>query len=300
MKKPLAFIIEDDRDIAALFRHVLDMAGYQTEVMLDGQDAVDLLSSIRPDIVFLDLQLPSVSGLDILKIIRTDKKLKTVSVIVVTAFAHYLDNLPAEPDLVMLKPVDINHLIELAGRLRGTKKTSEEQPFDETTNVYNLSFFSLRMIYALERIKQMELTRFGVMFAQLDGLSDLKERVSESEYNDFLHDLAEKMTSKVRPTDTVGWSPDGYFLILIDAVISEDAALILARRVDQWLTGYLEEIPVADGLKVKTGLLVCDSEYADTEAIMDDLSYSRNKIAYEQEIEKRLYFRESLQALRNN
>lgn len=299
MKKPLAFIIEDDRDIAALFRHVLDMAGYQTEVVLDGQDAVDLLSSIRPDIVFLDIQLPSVSGLDILKLLRTDKSLKATSVIVVTAFAHYLENLPAEPDLVMLKPVDINHLIELAGRLRGTKRMTEQQPYDETTNLYNLSFFTLRMIYALERIKQMKLTRFGVMYAQLEGLSDLKEQIEESVFNDFLHEMAEKITSNVRPTDTLAWSPEGYFLTLIDSVPSDEAALILTQRVDQWLRTYLKQIPFGGDLNVKTGVLVCDSEYGDTEEILEDLNYSRTRVAYPENIENRIYFRESLLALRN-
>ena len=288
MKKPLAFIIEDDRDIAALFRHVLDMTGYQTEVALDGQDAVDLLSSIRPDIVFLDIQLPSVSGLDILKLIRTEKRLKTTSVIVVTAFAHYLDKLPAEPDLVMLKPVDINHLFELAGRLRGTKRIT-----------YNLSFFTLRMIYALERIKQMVMMRFGVMFAQIEGLSDLKEQVGESVFNEFLKDLASKITSTIRPTDTIAWSPDGYLLILIDAVSSNEAALILASRVDHWLTTYLEKSPFSGDLGVKTGVLICDSDYENADVILDDLNFSRTQITYDEEIKKRLYYRESLQDLRN-
>ena len=299
MKKPLAFIIEDDRDIAALFRHVLDMTGYQTEVALDGQDAVDLLSSIRPDIVFLDIQLPSVSGLDILKLIRTEKRLKTTSVIVVTAFAHYLDKLPAEPDLVMLKPVDINHLFELAGRLRGTKRITEQHPYDETTKLYNLSFFTLRMIYALERIKQMVMMRFGVMFAQIEGLSELKEQVGESVFNEFLKDLASKITSTIRPTDTIAWSPDGYLLILIDAVSSDEAALILARRVDHWLTTYLEKSPLGGDLRLKTGVLICDSDYENADAILDDLYFSRTQITYDEEIKKRLYYRESLQDLRN-
>ena len=199
----------------------------------------------------------------------------------------------------MLKPVDINHLIELAGRLRGTKRMTEQQPYDETTNLYNLSFFTLRMIYALERIKQMKLTRFGVMYAQLEGLSDLKEQIEESVFNDFLHEMAEKITSNVRPTDTLAWSPEGYFLTLIDSVPSDEAALILTQRVDQWLRTYLKQIPFGGDLNVKTGVLVCDSEYGDTEEILEDLNYSRTRVAYPENIENRIYFRESLLALRN-
>jgi DNA-binding response OmpR family regulator len=40
MGKPFALIIEDDRDISALFRHVLDIAGYHTEIILHGKEAV--------------------------------------------------------------------------------------------------------------------------------------------------------------------------------------------------------------------------------------------------------------------
>ena len=39
MEKPIALIVEDDRDIVALFRHVLDLAGYRTEIVLDGKVA---------------------------------------------------------------------------------------------------------------------------------------------------------------------------------------------------------------------------------------------------------------------
>ena len=70
MNKPVAFIVEDDRDIVALFRHVLDIAGYQTEIMLNGKEAMDRLEAFQPHIVLLDLQLPGMSGMDILARMR--------------------------------------------------------------------------------------------------------------------------------------------------------------------------------------------------------------------------------------
>ena len=145
----------------------------------------------------------------------------------------------------------------------------------------------------------MVMMRFGVMFAQIEGLSDLKEQVGESVFNEFLKDLASKITSTIRPTDTIAWSPDGYLLILIDAVSSNEAALILASRVDHWLTTYLEKSPFSGDLGVKTGVLICDSDYENADVILDDLNFSRTQITYDEEIKKRLYYRESLQDLRN-
>jgi DNA-binding response OmpR family regulator len=110
MAKPFVLIIEDERDIAALFRHVVDMLGYRTEIALNGKVATDRLANSQPDIVVLDLNLPEVSGEDILKKIRSDKRLDDTKIIVVTAYAYIAGSLPIEPDLILLKPVDIEQL----------------------------------------------------------------------------------------------------------------------------------------------------------------------------------------------
>ena len=80
MDKPFALLIEDDRDIATLFRHVLDMAGYSSECVYDGIEAMKRLAVLQPDVVLLDLQLPGLSGVDILKKMRADERMKTIPV----------------------------------------------------------------------------------------------------------------------------------------------------------------------------------------------------------------------------
>ena len=87
MDRPFALLIEDDRDVSALFRHVLDMAGYGSESILDGKEAMDRLPTLNPDIVLLDLQLPNMSGIEILKRMRADDKMKNIPVVVITAYA---------------------------------------------------------------------------------------------------------------------------------------------------------------------------------------------------------------------
>src|SRR5690606_24347381 len=135
MDKPIALIVEDDRDILALFRHVLDVAGYHTEIVLDGKDAMERLGSLTPDIVLLDLQLPRMSGLDILKNIRSEERLKNIPVVVITAYAPMADTLPVEPDLLLLKPVDINQLSNLVQRLQATQGALNEPSHEKTTGL---------------------------------------------------------------------------------------------------------------------------------------------------------------------
>ena len=87
VNKPSALIVEDDRDIVALFRHVLDLAGYRTEIALHGKAAVEYLAQSTPDIVLLDLNLPGVSGSEILVMMDADERLKSIPVVVITAHA---------------------------------------------------------------------------------------------------------------------------------------------------------------------------------------------------------------------
>ena len=155
MNKPSALIVEDDRDIVALFRHVQDLAGYRTEIALHGKVAVDYLAQSTPDIVLLDLSLPGVSGNEILALMDADERLKNIPVVVITAHAHLIATLPVQPELVLIKPVNIEQMSNLILRICPTEKTMDSLPWDVLTGVYNRAFFLTRLAYALERAKQL-------------------------------------------------------------------------------------------------------------------------------------------------
>ncbi len=272
MEKPIALIVEDDRDIVALFRHVLDVAGYHTEIVLDGKDAMDRLDVLIPHIVLLDLQLPRVSGIEILKRIRDDERLKRVPVVVITAYAPMADSLPVEPDLLLLKPVDINQLSNLVQRLQVTQGALSEPIHEEITGLYTLPFFSVRMTFSLERIRQSSFRRFGVLFAEVDRLDEVKDHLNEAELRTFLRKLADQFRITLRPTDTMAWSPERkLFLTLIEEIPTPEAPLRIAGRVRDSMKRFLESNDRGLGLRANLGVLLCDSEYQNSDQIINDL-----------------------------
>jgi len=272
MEKPIALIVEDDRDIVALFRHVLDVAGYHTEIVLDGKDAMDRLDVLVPQIVLLDLQLPRVSGIEILKRMRDDERLKRVPVVVITAYAPYADSLPVEPDLLLLKPVDINQLSNLVQRLQVTQGALSEPIHEEITGLYTLPFFSVRMTFSLERIRQSSFRRFGVLFAEVDRLDEVKDHLNEAELRTFLRKLADQFRITLRPTDTMAWSPERkLFLTLIEEIPTPEAPLRIAGRVRDSMKRFLESNDRGLGLRANLGVLLCDSEYQNSDQIISDL-----------------------------
>ena len=275
MEKPFALIIEDDRDIAALFRHVLDIAGYHTEIEMRGKEAMKHLHSVQPDIVLLDLHLPGVSGVQILEQMRADERLKLVPVVVVTAYSRDADSLPVEPDLVLLKPVNLEQLSNLVQRLRTTPGSMREPPWDEPTHLYNRSFFTLRLTYSLERAKQIGHNRFGVLFAELDPIAPLLDLFDESRLNEFLHEVATQLRTTLRPTDTISRFSEGLFLILLEDIFNDDIPGQIARRVRKELGNYLFEKYIESALKVCVGVVLCSAAYETAEEILADVDLAR-------------------------
>src|SRR5580698_103553 len=92
MKKVL--IIEDDQLVANIYSNKFSVDHFQVETAMDGAAGFDLIGTFHPDVVILDLMLPKVSGLDLLKKIRSQPGLEKLPIIV---FSNtYLSNMVQE------------------------------------------------------------------------------------------------------------------------------------------------------------------------------------------------------------
>jgi len=92
MKKIL--IIEDNQIVANVYRNKLAVEGYQVEIALDGETGLKVMRTFKPDMIVLDLMLPKMSGVDVIKQIRSEDDFARLPVIV---FSNtYLTNLIQE------------------------------------------------------------------------------------------------------------------------------------------------------------------------------------------------------------
>ena len=87
---PLVLVVEDERQIAEVLEGYLHRDGFRTESAYDGLTAVKMHRLARPDLVLLDVQLPGMDGLEVLRKIREEAQ---TPVIMVTAMAEDLDKL---------------------------------------------------------------------------------------------------------------------------------------------------------------------------------------------------------------
>jgi CheY-like chemotaxis protein len=92
MKKVL--IIEDDQIIANVYRNKLVVEGYQAECAADGETGLEVMRNLHPDTIILDLMLPKMSGIEVIKAIRSEAEFAKIPIIV---FSNtYLTNMIQE------------------------------------------------------------------------------------------------------------------------------------------------------------------------------------------------------------
>ncbi len=82
-EKKILFV-EDDPVVLTLYRNRLQREGFEVLFAEDGEVALNVLSRVRPDLVVLDLMLPKVNGVDVLKHIRADDRLKATPVLILS------------------------------------------------------------------------------------------------------------------------------------------------------------------------------------------------------------------------
>lgn len=114
-------IVEDDSGISDFVKAELDHEGFETTVAADGRDALEVFESFNPDLILLDVMLPGLSGLEVLRRIR---KTSAVPVIMVTARGETYDRvngLDAGADDYLPKPFEIE---ELLARMRAVLRRS--------------------------------------------------------------------------------------------------------------------------------------------------------------------------------
>ncbi|MGD2027776.1 MAG: GGDEF domain-containing response regulator [Anaerolineales bacterium] len=276
MIQPFAMIIEDDRDTVALFRHVLDFAGYKTEIVLRGEKAIERLEVTTPDIILLDLNLPGVPGTEVLKKIKEDDRLKDIPIIVVTGHSHMAMGLQSETDLILLKPVSVDQLTNLIMRLRPVDSSPPlDPPRDELTGLYNRSFFISRLNYSIERTRQLGGGVFGILFIDYDGFSRVEEQKGKDFANQLLLETAKFFRTVIRPIDTISRFNSDRFFIQIEDLTNKEILTKIAERIQNNLSGYLKDALDID-ITASIGMVFCGPDYLFAEDIIKDADIALN------------------------
>ena len=127
MAEKTVMIIEDEEDAAELFAEMMRVSGYRVVKTSKSVPAIEIMTAEKPDVILLDIMMPEVSGLDILRAMRHDPALAGIPVVIITAKgmpADIKNGMEAGASTYLTKPVGFLDLKEAVERALGSPAAS--------------------------------------------------------------------------------------------------------------------------------------------------------------------------------
>ena len=115
-----ALVVDDDPDFCVLLGEMLKWRGFEVSVAYSASDALSAMGQVHPEIILVDIQMPEVDGLELIRKIRSDKSFANTHIIVITATAvrdMLLASREAGADYFLTKPLTYFELDSTIGKV---------------------------------------------------------------------------------------------------------------------------------------------------------------------------------------
>ena len=116
-------IADDEPNILISLEYLMKREGFEVHLARDGQEALDMLRSVQPRLVLLDVMMPRMSGFEVCQALRADEALKSTLVLMLTAKGRDTDvakGLALGADAYMTKPFATKDLVAKVAEMLGT------------------------------------------------------------------------------------------------------------------------------------------------------------------------------------
>ena len=235
-----AIIVEDDKDTATLFSHILNFVGFETDILAEGAEAMARLAETKPVLVLLDLQLSSdVTGVDVLDYIQGDPRLAETRVIIVTGHPHMAETVQDKVDLVLVKPISAPQLASLVSRM--CPQEIGEQflvniSHDSLTGLSNRARFKDRLSHAIARTQLIKEFRFAILILNLTNLEMIRGGFGFTVRDDLLIEVVRKLEKRLRQIDTLSRIGENKFALLLENITRIGDVSLVIDRIQQELS----------------------------------------------------------------
>ena len=113
-----SLIVDDNFYNRDLVRMALDTLGFASKEAVNGRDALDKLESNVFDVLLLDIEMPEVNGIEVLRELRKDDRHDRMKVVLMTAYRDLAKDVETDVDYIVYKPIDINNFVVFLTKLK--------------------------------------------------------------------------------------------------------------------------------------------------------------------------------------
>ncbi len=212
MKKSVV-IIEDDSDILKVLSYCLKGAGYHVEAANDGEEGVNLVKELSPDLVILDWNLPGLSGIEISRYLKSVPATARIPVMMITVYAQQSNKLCAFQNGVsdyLTKPFDPQEVVLRANALTSHSDARTESSIIAFKNIeINLPAHQVKVSGKNIKLRPKEFKLLWLLLSHQGSVVSLKN-IKSSLWDDpldstdgavqcYIARLREKLGPKIGP-----------------------------------------------------------------------------------------------------
>ena len=259
-KKKRILVVDDHEDNIELLRARLEARGYEVEGASDGQAALDAVTRTVPDLILLDVMMPKMDGIEVVRRLKAKseaKELPFIPVIMQTALdstENKVEGLDAGADDYITKPINFAELEARVNSLLRIKALQSALAARET----ELSELNdkLRQISLTDGLTQIENRRslelhlhemwqhsmrlhepIALIICDIDKFKAVNDNYGHQAGDSVLKEFAQLLKSEAREIDRVGRYGGEEFLLILSGTVL-DAAVTFAERLREKVEGH--------------------------------------------------------------
>ncbi|MFC1851975.1 diguanylate cyclase [candidate division CSSED10-310 bacterium] len=226
-------LIEDNKDTILVIRTLLETEGYVVHVSKDGEEAINVLEEISPDLIICDIMMPRMDGFKFRYLIEQDPDLRIIPFIFLTALAetqYKLQGLELNPDDYITKPFEPQELLaRIKSKLQRYQFYKTLIKYDSLTHLMNRRSIISQLKNELERVKRYN-RKLSIIMIDIDNFKSINDTYGHNIGDVVLKSFARKLKDNLRECDFAG-RYGGEEFILIMPEIDKEECLIAANRL---------------------------------------------------------------------
>tara|TARA_R110001599_G_scaffold242682_5_gene442390 strand:- start:19444 stop:21294 length:1851 start_codon:yes stop_codon:yes gene_type:complete len=245
-------VCDDDQIVRLLTRQCLEAEDMVVVEASSGPEALEMFTRERPDLVFLDVEMPGMSGLEVCKLIREMPQGESIPIMIVTGSddRESIDlGFDAGATQYKTKPVnwsllgrDVQYMLRASQAFNSLRRQEDRLRYlayyDPLTNLPNRRNFNEQLVRILKR-SQRRSSYAALLFIDLDNFKRINDSIGHGRGDRLLVEIAKRLTLELRQDDAINFFSDDDD----DDDASGDGSAEIARLGGDEFTVVLSDVP---------------------------------------------------------